>query len=340
MRRWAAMSSLWENATVNNLHKRPSPKQYSSNVHILLVKRFEPLKILLSNLFFPLKRTSVPASMTLEAAVVLPLFLFFFLNLFTSVEMIRLHGNLQLALWETGSRMAVYGYAYDTVFHDDETLYDDTSTSNQEEENPLLQNLMGIAFSYIYVKGEIIEYCGKEYLNQSPLTKGTDSLTFLETSIMNEDDCIDLTVTYRVSPLFSVPGFSSFRMVNRYYGRAWTGYDVSGGSGDDAKTDIDYVYITETGTVYHESLECSHLKLSVRQVSLVEALTSQNNAGSRYTLCQLCRNMDQKNYVYVTSEGARYHYDSGCSGLKRTIYTIIRTEAEDYRPCSRCAGKG
>ncbi len=40
----------------------------------------------------------VSAGMTVEAAIVLPLFLFFFLNMGCVIEMIRLHGNMQLAL--------------------------------------------------------------------------------------------------------------------------------------------------------------------------------------------------------------------------------------------------
>ena len=52
--------------------------------------------------------------MTVEASIVLPLILFFFMNLASSIEMIRLHGNLQLALWETGNELIVYGYALDS----------------------------------------------------------------------------------------------------------------------------------------------------------------------------------------------------------------------------------
>jgi len=50
-----------------------------------------------------------PASMTMEAAVVLPLFFFFFLDLTSSIEMIRLHGNFQMALWDVGNTISVYG---------------------------------------------------------------------------------------------------------------------------------------------------------------------------------------------------------------------------------------
>ena len=61
---------------------------------------------------FRVKRTLprfIKGSMTVEAAVVLPLFLFFFISLSSSVEMIRLHGNISLALMETGNKISYYG---------------------------------------------------------------------------------------------------------------------------------------------------------------------------------------------------------------------------------------
>ena len=51
----------------------------------------------------------VHGSMTVEAAVVLPLFFIFFINLSGAIEMIRLHGNISMALWDTGSDLGFYG---------------------------------------------------------------------------------------------------------------------------------------------------------------------------------------------------------------------------------------
>ena len=49
-------------------------------------------------------------------------------------------------------------------------------------------------------------------------------------------------------------------MENRYYGRAWTGYDVekrmNGENGEDP-----IVYIAENGAVYHIARNCAYLIL-------------------------------------------------------------------------------
>ncbi len=99
--------------------------------------------------------------MTLETALILPLFLFFFLNLGSAVEMLRLHGNLAFALRDVGSRLCVYGSAAETF---------------SEGERPELPELADIALSYTYVKGEVTELLSKQYLDASPLQFGTASL--------------------------------------------------------------------------------------------------------------------------------------------------------------------
>ena len=53
---------------------------------------------------------SVRGSMTVEAAVIIPLLLFLIWNLTSVMEMLRLHSRLELALWKYGKVMAVGSY--------------------------------------------------------------------------------------------------------------------------------------------------------------------------------------------------------------------------------------
>lgn len=341
------MSSLWKaGVTINerNLSAefiKPSPKSIK-NILCLARDIIPPLKKLPGKKLNiekrpAIKRTSLftfrqiiqsrlRASMTVEAAAVLPLLLFFFLNLTSAIEMIRLHGNLELALWESGRRLAVYGYLEQTG-----------KDAGQEQalESWGFKELTDLAVPNLVVRSDVIRYAGRSYLEESPLTYGAEGLNFLESEFLNEEDCIDLTVTYQVSPEFRIPGFSSFRMVNHCYIRAWTGYELKEEEEDQQKED--YVYVTEYGTVYHESLNCTYLKLSVRPVTLSEAYMLTNSAGESYTLCWLCRDENMNGRVYITDDGNRYHYSPDCPSLKRIIHTIKRSEAQRYRPCSRCA---
>lgn len=270
------------------------------------------------------KSYMMKASMTVEAAIVLPLLLFFFINLMSSIEMMRLHSNLQLALWETGYRMTIYNYAYETL--------KDGMTSKGEDFNQLLEGAIGVVYNNLFARNEVIDYVGEEYLMKSPLTYGADGLIFLESSIM-ERDYVDLAVTYEVSAPIQFVGFPSFRMSNRFYGKAWTGYTILE---DDVEKEEDIVYVTEHGSVYHTTRECSYLKRLVETVSSLEVHYIRNETGQNYSLCSLCKNSPVGRVVYITAGGFRYHLQKNCTAITRMIIPIDVDSARQYRPCNRC----
>lgn len=261
--------------------------------------------------------------MTVEAALVLPLFLFFFLNLGSAMEMIRLHGNLELALWEIGNRVSVYGYA----------LRNPEGITREQKDGAWVEDLAGIVLSYSYIRNEVLDYLGQDYLENSPMTYGANGLQFLESELFGEGDTFEVIVTYAISPWIDVPGFRSFRMANRYYGHLWTGYEIP-----VKETDVEQltVYVTEYGTVYHENRECSHIRLSVQETTLGNALSGTNSRGEKYALCEKCKDFTLGETVYITSQGDCYHYTKECPGIRRIVYSMLKSQTEKYAPCSRC----
>lgn len=333
------MSSLWERKGIKQLktiNKRPSPKHK--------IKHLSPAQDLISfsDTQFPFKDTflgfierislftfcsgKISASMTVEAAVVLPLFLFFFVNLSCAIEMIRLHGNLELAMWEVGNRMSIYGYMVSSG----------TETEEYLEGDDVLEEVADVAFSYTYIKGEVVEYAGEKYLNQSPLLYGTDGLQFVESDIFTSEDTFEVVLTYAVSPWLRMAGVRPFRMANRYYGHIWNGYHIPGtGSAGGSKQEV--VYVAENGTVYHEDKHCTHLEFSIKETAAFQVVFERNERGGKYTLCEKCGHGEMPENVFICSEGNRFHYTEDCAGLKRTVYTLTRKDAEKYQPCSRCS---
>lgn len=274
------------------------------------------------------------AGMTVEASVVLPLFLFFFLNLGCAIEMIRLHGNLQLALWQISSRLSVYGYAVDSG----EEPQSVELQQDGEQGDEWWKDLMGMAFSATFVKDQMIRSAGRSYLDQSPLTKGAEGLQLWESRIFGSEDEISIIVTYSVSPWSRLIGFGDFRMSNRYYSHIWNGYKLSDSGTGNGSEDSETVYVTETGKVYHLTQDCTYLMLSVRPVSAAEVDSERNQNGGKYYPCERCAGGNAPGVYYITSDGNRYHFDRGCSGLKRTVSAIPLDQAVEsgYTPCSRC----
>lgn len=266
-------------------------------------------------------RNGAQAGMTLEAAVALPVFLYFFLNLLSVIELYRLQGTLLYALREVGQSLSVYAYAYDKLL-------------DPEEDSGIEALIEDAAFSYLYVKGKVEKLAGADYLDNSLLTNGKEGIIYLDSSFMQEGDIIDLVLSYQISPLVQPVGFEPAWFHSRYYGRGWTGYAVEGEEEAGGKTD--YVYVAEHAEVYHTDRDCTHIRLTIKECYAWELSGLRNVYGSRYTACEKCMGSERDKY-YVATAGDCYHGSPDCSGLKRSISKISREEAERYyRRCSRC----
>ena len=287
----------------------------------------KPIKGMSPLSFFPGRKNGPKASMTVEAAVVLPLFLFFFLNLLEILEVYRLQSTLLAAFRETGRELSIYAYAYR-----------EAAGEQEETEAAKLKAFLGdVAFSYLYVRERVESFAGEEYLDASPIKGGKAGIIYAESSVFRQRDIIELAAVYQVEPFIGIVGFQPAWFYSRYYGRAWTGYDVTPKE-SGKESEEEYVYITENAEVYHLSRECSHIRLSISECEAWELENLRNDYGDRYTPCELCVRFPSEKY-YVGRNGGRYHQDLNCSGLKRTIIVILRSEAEKkYRLCTRCGG--
>lgn len=252
-------------------------------------------------------RKNIRGSMTVEAALLLPLVLFFFLHMMSLVEMLRLHGKLNFALWECGNQLAV-------------------SLAMPEEAGERFPDL---AVSYLYVGNRVKAFLGKDYLKHSPVVEGSSGLNYGASSY--EGERIDIGVTYQVKPKVTLFPFPYMRMANRYYGRAWTGYDV--------REELRYVYVTLYGEVWHKTAECSHIFITIQEADRWKMSFLRNAAGKRYSACELCKEEEAKEVVYYTPQGTCYHNTRECSSLTRYIRAIVWQEELPYKPCSRCVGK-
>jgi len=265
--------------------------------------------------------------MTVEAAVVVPLLILFILHLGSCMEMLRLHGRLEYALWQTGRELAVYG----AVETDGETRGCARGYAPDESSGAVSD----LAVSYLYVNGRLGQILGRDYLDSSPLAHGHQGLNYLASEYLEEDECINIVLTYQVCPQITCFPFPYFRMVSRYYGRAWTGFDVGGGA-----ERITYVYVTEEGEVWHSRGDCSYLKLSVYEAQAEAVWRTRNANGERYKPCSRCADGPLEGMVYLTREGNHYHLVRSCPSLLRRVHAVVWRENMPYRPCSRCAMTG
>lgn len=162
---------------------------------------------------------------------------------------------------------------------------------------------------------------------------GCGGVSLLSSSVSENE--IELVAVYQIRMPVNLPIPYRFRIVQRSCSRKWTGWKC----GED--TQDTWVYITETGTVYHTTTSCTHLELSIQSVSYADVSSYRSSGGRKYGACPLCASPDKVyDRVYITNYGSCYHANLNCSGIKRTIYQVRLSEVEGRRACSKCGVSG
>lgn len=268
--------------------------------------------------------SSFHGSITVEATCVLPLFLFFCIQLVSIIYLFQLHSAITAALHQEVSAFSLQMYAYEQAGVTQESISVDL-------------------LSDVYLKKRVIHRVGEDYLNRSMIEGGSTGISvFLDKTFeileSNGQDEIDVTLTYRIKPMVGIFGFSGFTMKNRCRMKAWTGYRLPM-SESEKSLEEELVYVTENGSVYHKSRQCSHLALSVREIERDSLSVLRNESGEKYYPCEMCGTGNQKQ-VFLSDWGNRYHTSLTCGGLKRTVYVIRISEIGGKGACSKCAGIG
>ena len=245
-------------------------------------------------------RRSKRGSFTLEAACVIPFTAAFLAFILCFFRVLAVETEVYAALNYAGRRAAAMGH-----------------TSGKE--------LAGLSVA----EGLFLTKL-RESETASTCLNGVDALLAISGSSQNEE-------YYTLSADYSIPLPIPFFLIHEVpvhqeiKCRKWIGSNSAG----EEKA---YVYVTETGTVYHVTKKCTYLDLSIREIKPAEIEDLRNKNGHKYYECERCvaKNTDSKHW-YVTDYGDCFHNSLQCSGLKRTITVLLREEVTDKRPCSKCA---
>lgn len=267
--------------------------------------------------------------MTVEAALVLPLFIYFFCNILGLLDIIRLQSVMLAAVRETGTKLCEYAYYIDKG--------EDYLFSAGVDLSGIPDGISSLVLAETYVRSDVTSYLGDEYLSESPILG--DSISFLQSSLMKDDDLIQITADYIIEPFVPFIAPENFMMQTRYVGHAWTGYDLSDAEGlPKDEEDETTVYITPGGEVYHTSADCTYLRPHVHSTTASQIGDKRANDGSRYYACESCH-PSKTGTLYYTTDGNRYHSSASCGKIKHDIVEAHRSDVEGHRrACSKCSG--
>lgn len=277
-----------------------------------------------------IKNRKYPGSLTLEAAILLPLFLFFMMTMLSLMEMLYFYGMVEQRLHQIGKKMAIYAPAAGLIT---ENFIGETEEGNGNFDSEEIGRIAADILGDQYVKNNLINGMVQQELSSSGVVGGSGGLNLLYSKIMTEEDVIDLVVSYEIEPRNNFFFLPAYPVLNRCRVRAWTGYAVVPDTVNEAGERM--VYITETGTVFHLTKTCTYLDLSIQPVPSGELDQYRNQSSGIYGRCELCGDGEAEIY-FITDYGDCYHISLVCSGLKRTITQIPISQVGDRHACSRC----
>lgn len=252
------------------------------------------------------------ASLTVECAVILPLFFFTVVILAGLLDLYRTTTMIQSTLCESAKELGMYAYC-------------------KEEDMQSPVGMVSNSVCQIYTKRKINKNLAGE--NLMGVVGGIDGIQLIQSSYKDERISLKASFLYKIPFAF----LRSFPIRIQIEGgtRAWVGYVP----GEENFQTEEMVYVTDWESVYHTSSSCSHLKLSVQSVPYSAAEKRKNIYGEKYHRCEKCMKSESSpGVVFITPTGDCYHQDRECGGLTRHVKLVKKSQVQHLRACERCGG--
>lgn len=263
---------------------------------------------------------------TVEAALVLPVFILAISCILFIFNIFYVESSFQDKLTEISTDINSYAYAI-SLFSDmsDSTKKTVASKSGSDIAASLSKSI--ISSSYIkskFTTGKISTIAKKNYIKN-----GTKGIDFTDTFYDSSSDYLSIKIHYEMTIPF-LPGNITIP-VTQYLGiRLFTGLPMSQEKGDTEQ----YVYMAASGRVYHTDKYCPYL------VRFVEPIEKGSITLFLYDCCNICKNdpaYQNWRYAYMTEHAIKYHYNPRCRTIYRHIYTLKLSEVQDScYLCSKC----
>lgn len=296
-------------------HTSDYKKNRTSPVRNSLYYHVGNLKIRENRALLPVsQRRQAPGSLSVEAALVLSLFLFSCVCLAAPMKLLDQQRSIQGALEKVGEDLSQYAYV----------KYQLDQGGSELALNEGATKLLAVG----YVRQQVMGQVDREKIQ---------GVSFAESGIL-EDDYIRLVMNYRMKLPFSIFGIRSIPVRAVCVRRAWIG--AEGGrhsAGADGAEEDEIVYVGKNPTRYHVSPKCHYLFNDLRAVSISQVDSLRNQSGGKYHACARCGGR-QADTVYIMPYGSSYHTTSQCSAINAYVQAVKKSQVAYLGVCSYCGG--
>nr|WP_314463992.1 hypothetical protein [uncultured Clostridium sp.] len=287
-------------------------------VQIPLIRRNISVKRVLS--FASLKASS--ASLTIEAAMVLPLFLFAVIILMMPMKLLNDGRRVQTALEITGEELSQYVSALKEL-------------GKGEDLNAAGVNELPDVFLSGITEQGILLYARMK-MGRYDVYECIDSVSFSHSSILKDKETIDLVMDYRIRLPFSVLGLKSIKMTARCCRRAWIGNTLL--NNEESGHSEEMVYVGRDSTRYHKKRTCHYIYNYIKAVNKKDFESIRNINGGKYKPCSRCASQSEEgSMVYIMPSGEKYHSNKDCSAITAYVRLVPLSEVAHLGACSYCS---
>ena len=278
----------------------------------------------------------VSASMTVEAALCLPLWLFFAAALMEPVRWLDRQRQVQTALECFSEELSQAVYLKEL-----EPGSGEGTGNGSGSAGGAVDGEGGLSSGYV----ELLSGAAAGLWIQGKAEKLVDHVTVKDAKAPDPSGniCLEVEYTERI-PFFPVyrQGITMKAASRR---RGWIGLEgklmESGEHTTEAGEGNGHaVYVGSGMGRYHLYRDCHYISNAYEAVSLNQAEKMTNQFGERYRPCSRCADSGHGDRtVYVTAGGGHYHFNRACSSMVSYVRKVDLEDVGHLGVCSYCASR-
>lgn len=262
------------------------------------------------------KRVSLRASMSIEAAVVLPIFIFFIVSIINIFSILSLHRKVYAVSESVCKEASQYMYAKDKVL--DKDLGIDKNIAEKVSEIVVRQKTL------LKLKNNSLEERMKK-LN-------------IECDFLDDEEIIELKIDYYYKLPFTMFGMNKMKQAVSSKRRAYIGKSKRGDGIKADKTGDETVYIGKYSSKYHTNSKCHYLYNDISRVNYEELSSVRNSSGVKYSPCKRCIGNNHFDTVFILPSGTSYHSSKECNAIISYVEKVRKSDVIHKGACSYCGG--
>lgn len=263
-----------------------------------------------------LLKVRLPASTTLEAAILTPIFIFSILSIISIIFMIGVEMEIRESI---------------------------ISAVRQSETLPYLMNIRGNSPEAVNIvtrakiRAAVNRTVSARNSLKGKIIGGSSGILIKNLRVVEDNAEIKVKTAYSLKLPVNIITGKGLKVSQEIYSYAWTGDEKINKNKKDEKM----VYITPAGTVYHKDRNCSYLQPKLMQLKKDEVRSKRNYNGEIYRACESCskKTVPGSHIVYISKYGDRYHTNGKCKKISHEIIAIPFSHVGGRCLCSKEVGK-